>query len=63
MKDARRSARNGAVIAGTLLVALPAADLVLGVLRVGPVHALVAFFGLFFLFAAAFGGAGKGGRP
>lgn len=63
MTEQRRFARNGAVIAGTLLVGLPAVDLVLGLSPVGPLHGLVAFFGVFFLAAAAVGGAGRGGRP
>ena len=41
-----RSLEHGATIAGLLLAAIPALDLLLGAGDAGPVHVLVAFAGL-----------------
>ena len=50
----RRDLSTGAAIAGFLLMAMPALDMLLGAASPRPLHALVAFFGLVMMtFAAA----------
>jgi hypothetical protein len=50
---------SGATLAGALLFAMPALDLILGAADPSPVHAVVGSFGLLLFAVAAVANAGK----
>ena len=58
MKNNRNLA-SGATLAGALLFAMPALDLILGTAPASAVHAVVGFFGLLLFVIAAVANAGR----
>jgi hypothetical protein len=54
-----RNLASGATLAGALLFAMPALDLILGAADPGPVHAVVGSFGLLLFAVAAVANDGK----